>query len=145
MSKLSTDYLNIEAGARLIAIRTKLGFTQPDFAADLGLSYRAYGNYERGEREMPTAVLRTLCDKFRIDPLWTLCGPGSDPVHIGSRELDTRLLTDLLRLVDEWLERHRRTLRPDRKAQVICLAYEHCAVEGVIDSKRVQDMLSVAA
>eukprot|EP00456_Euglypha_rotunda_P002909 TRINITY_DN10526_c0_g1_i7.p1 TRINITY_DN10526_c0_g1~~TRINITY_DN10526_c0_g1_i7.p1 ORF type:complete len:103 (-),score=11.63 TRINITY_DN10526_c0_g1_i7:19-327(-) len=82
MSKLSTDYLNIEIGARLIGVRTKLGYTQPDFAAHLGLSYRAYGNYERGEREMPTALFRHLCDKFQIDPLWLLRGPGTEPVLI---------------------------------------------------------------
>lgn len=145
MSSLSTDYLNLELGARLIAVRTQLRFTQPEFAASLGLSYRAYGNYERGEREMPTALFRALCDKYGIDPLWLLCGPGNVPIHIGTRVLNTQVLTEILRMVDDWLERHRHTLRPDKKAQLICLAYEHCVVEGAIDSKRVQDMLAVAA
>ncbi|WP_421794262.1 helix-turn-helix domain-containing protein [Hydrocarboniphaga effusa] len=145
MSKLSTDYLNIEIGARLIGVRTKLGYTQPDFAAHLGLSYRAYGNYERGEREMPTALFRHLCDKFQIDPLWLLRGPGTEPVLIGSRQLDQKLLSDIMRLVEEWLERHDATLRCDKKAQLISLAYQRCSQAGAVDALHLQDMLSMAA
>lgn len=145
MSKLSNDGDNLVLGRRLTAIRLASGLTQADFAARLGLSLRAYANYERGEREMPTALFRSLTEIFNIDPLWQLTGPGEEPVLIGSRVLDINLLESVIQLVEDWLTKHRRTLKPDKKARVIRLGYEHCVVKGEIDATHLREMLSLAA
>ena len=120
MSKLSSEDDNLVMGRRLMAVRVASGLTQADFADKLGLSLRAYANYERGEREMPTALFRSLCETFRIDPLWQLTGPGEDPGLVGRRVLDM-------------------------KARVIRLGYEHCITKGEIDATHLREMLSVAA
>jgi hypothetical protein len=74
-----------------------------------------------------------------------LRGPGTEPVLIGSRQLDQKLLSDIMRLVEEWLERHDATLRCDKKAQLISLAYQRCSQAGAVDALHLQDMLSMAA
>jgi transcriptional regulator with XRE-family HTH domain len=145
MSKLSNNDDNLVMGRRLMAIRVASGLTQADFADKLGLSLRAYANYERGERKMPTALFKALCETFRIDPLWQLTGTGEDPVRIGQRVLDLDLMEGVIRLIEEWLAKHRRTLKPDKKARVIRLAYEHCVAKGEIDTAHLRDMLSLAA
>ncbi|WP_238139429.1 helix-turn-helix domain-containing protein [Roseateles aquatilis] len=145
MSKLSNEDDNLAMGRRLMAIRVASGLTQADFADKLGLSLRAYANYERGEREMPTALFKSLCETFRIDPLWQLTGPGEDPVLVGRRVLDMDLMESVIRLIEEWLTKHRRTLKPDKKARLIRLSYEHCITKGEVDATHLREMLSVAA
>ncbi|AOV18835.1 hypothetical protein BJI67_16485 (plasmid) [Acidihalobacter aeolianus] len=103
MSKLSNIDNNLVTGRRLWAIRVSSGLTQADFADVLGQSLRAYANYERGEREMPTALFRALCDSFQIDPLWLLKGFGEDPVLVSTRVLDLDLLETVIRFIEEWL------------------------------------------
>jgi len=145
MSKLSNADDNADIGRRLMAIRTASGLTQFEFADKLGLSPRAYANYERGEREVPTALFKSLCEVFRIDPLWLLGGQDEEPMFIGSRRLDADLLECIVELVEEWLTKHRRALKPAKKARVIRLAYEHCIEHGKVDTAHVREMLSLAA
>jgi transcriptional regulator with XRE-family HTH domain len=106
---------------------------------------RAYANYERGEREMPLAVLQTLYGRFGVDPVWIMAGPGKEPVMAGQRRLDGDLLERVIALVDEGLRKSRRSLKPDKMARLIRLAYEHCAEQGAVDKSRVAEMLSLAA
>lgn len=145
MSKLASDDQNVAIGRRLVAIRESSKLTQHQFAERLGLSPRAYGNYERGEREMPVILFKTLCDSFRIDPLWLLDGPGETPVVAGERLLDLDLLQEIIRTVEEWLVKKRGMLKPEKKARVIRLAYEHCIEQGRVDAAHLKDMLSLAA
>lgn len=80
MSRLSTAADNTGMGKRLQAIRAMTGLSQGVFARKLGLSLRAYANYERGEREIPVAMFRALHKTYGIDPIWLLDGPGDQPV-----------------------------------------------------------------
>lgn len=145
MSKLSNETSDREMGLRLTAIRDRSGLTQFEFAERLGLSPRAYGNYERGEREVPVALFKMLFDQFRIDPTWLLSGPDLEPMYTGMRRLDVELLQSVIQLVDGWLTKHKRTMKPEKKARVISLAYEHCVEEGKVDSAHLVEMLSLAA
>ena len=74
MSKLAADEDCQGFGARLLHVRMWAYQSQAEFAATLGVSPRAYANYERGEREMPAVVLLRLYELFRIDPVWLLTG-----------------------------------------------------------------------
>lgn len=145
MSILATSKQNLALGERLAAVRTAVGLSQDAFAESLGLSPRAYANYERGEREIPSAVVRTLYEVHGTDPLWLLAGPGIDPVYAPERQLNLPLLEELIRIVESSLQRAHKTLRPDKKARLIRLGYEHCMQAGEIDAGRIRDMLSLAA
>lgn len=77
MSKLTTDDERKGFGQRLLLVRMWAYQPQFEFAETLGLSSRAYANYERGEPEMPTAVLLQLYERFKVDPVWVLTGKAT--------------------------------------------------------------------
>jgi DNA-binding transcriptional regulator YiaG len=77
---------HILEGTRLRSVRVGVGMNQADFATHLGFSPRAYANWERGEREMPSSLLRILYETYHVDPVWILVGPGClDVVHRNKR------------------------------------------------------------
>ncbi len=145
MSILSTGKQDAVIGRRLLAVRDAFGLTQTDMAARLGITMRAYANYERGEREMALAVLHALYARFGVDPVWVMAGPGAEPVMAGQRRIDSDLLERVIALVEEGLRKSQRTLKPDKMARLIRLAYEHCAEHGAVDKPRVSEMLSLVA
>jgi len=145
MSILSTSKQDIAIGTRLLAVREAFGLTQADMAARLGITSRAYANYERGEREMALAVLHALYSRFSVDPVWIIAGPGAEPVMAGQRRLDGDLLEQVIALVNDGLRKSGRTLKPEKMARLIRLAYEHCAERGEADKPRIAEMLSLAA
>ena len=51
---------------QLLQLRLDQHLTQPEVAAAVGLSLRAYQNYERGLREPKTTVLIALADFYDI-------------------------------------------------------------------------------
>lgn len=145
MSSIATADQNQAVGTRLASVRASTGLSQNGFAATLGLSPRAYANYERGEREMPVALFRTLVEVHGIDPVWLLMGPEPDPVHILERRLDLDLLEEVARIVERGLQRASKTLKPDKKARLIRLAYERCALAGQLNAEEIRNLLSLAA
>lgn len=145
MSILATTDQNVVLGERLVLVRAATGLTQNDFAESLGLSVRAYANYERGEREVPAAVLRTLYEVHDIDPIWLMTGPEPGLVYASERLLNLALLEELIRAVEEALHRESKTLKPAKKARLIGLAYARCMRANKIDAGEIRDMLSLAA
>lgn len=51
---------------RLKNERKKIGLSQTEFADKLGMNARTYASYERGERDISTAVLLTICRTLNI-------------------------------------------------------------------------------
>ena len=145
MSILSTTKQDHIVGARLLSVREVFGFTQSAMADRLGITMRAYANYERGDREMPLAVLHALYARFGVDPVWVMTGPSVAPVMSGQRRLDGDLLERVVALIAEGLRKSQRTLKPEKMARLIRLAYEHCAEQGEVDKPRIAEMLSLAA
>jgi transcriptional regulator with XRE-family HTH domain len=146
MSKLSTDEENTQMGQRLLKIRSAHRLSQIEFAARLGLTSRAYGNYERGEREMPTSLFRSLLEHFRIDPVWLLSSQDDQPIgYSGTSAIDQSLFQSLIEMVEAWSLNNNKVLRADKKARIISLAYNYCKEAGVVDVGYVSEMLSLAA
>lgn len=132
-------------GARLASVRATTGLSQNAFAVGLGLSPRAYANYERGEREAPVAVLRALFERHGTDPVWLLVGPEADPVHTTERRLNVALLEAVVRVIEDGLHRANKRLKPDKKARLIRLAYERSMRAGQPDTRAIRDLLLLAA
>ena len=144
MSKLANPDENLLIGERLAAARELQRLSQVEFAEQLGLSPRAYQNYERGERELPSTVLTALHAVFDIDPLWVLIG------HAGqSRKSSASNKADVLEVVviavETHLQRTHRTLTPAKKARLIKLLYLHFQDKPKVDRTELATMLSKAA
>lgn len=145
VSSLATTDQNLALGKRLLTVRAATGLSQQAFAVSLGLSPRAYANYERGEREMPVVLFRVLCNEHGIDPLWLLAGPEREPVHVNERRLNLALLEEVIRVIEKALNDAGKRLPPRKKARLTRLAYERCVRSGDVNAGEIRDFLSLAA
>lgn len=144
MSSLSTDDRNAEIGLRLAAVRATAGLAQAAFAERLGVSPRAYQNYERGEREVPAALIKALYEIYAIDPIWLLTGPGLKPQDLRA-EAHADLLVQIIVEVDARLAKMKRRLPPEKKARLISVLYQHFRAKAAIDSQYLEQALSLTA
>lgn len=139
LSKVATSIDKAALGQRLLAVRNAHRLPQAAFAARLGLSPRAYQNYERGERELPAAVLTTLHAKFGIDPLWVLVGPGSTPRQVVPNE--AALLEHVVVEVEKYLRATGKRLTPVKKARAVRFCYQKCVQTGHSDTTWLADLM----
>lgn len=144
MSSISSPPKNAALGRRLMAIRATTGLSQGGFATSLGLSSRAYANYERGEREMPVALFRALYETYGIDPVWLLDGPGDQPVKAATRTMDFPLVDSIIRWIDGELARTHKKLKPQARLRVLKAAYALSAETGRLDAAGLTELLAVA-
>lgn len=69
---------------RLEMVRRSTGLSQAAFGERLGLSDRAYKNYELGIRDLPLRVALDISEKFEVNVGWLVTGDGArDAVTIG--------------------------------------------------------------
>lgn len=64
---------------RLKNERKKAGLSQVQFAEKLGLNARTYASYERGERDISTALLLDICKALNISSDRLLGNPAEQP------------------------------------------------------------------
>jgi transcriptional regulator with XRE-family HTH domain len=144
MSKLGNPDENLAIGTRLVAVREERRLSQAEMAERLDLSLRAYQNYERGDREMPTAVLRSLHAEFGIDPMWVVVGTGSEQRDSsGHAKLD--VLEAVIIGVETHLQRTHKKLAPAKKARLIKVLYLQFRDQPKIDAAQLADTLSLVA
>lgn len=145
MSKIAIPRHNLQLGRRLTAVRTAAGTSQGAFAESLGLSLRAYANYERGEREMPVALYRALYERYGIDPIWLLEGPGEQPVRASSRLVDMTLAEQVIDEVDRRLKTIHKRIRPEARRRILKAVYALSAERGeLVEPSELDQLLFVA-
>ena len=62
---------------RIKWLRKKLGLTQNEFGAKLGLAANTVTNYETGRRVPSNTVITAICREFNINRDWLLTGKGN--------------------------------------------------------------------
>lgn len=93
-----------DIGQRIQRVRTQKGMSQADFANALGISVRAYQNYERGDRPVSKQLLCALKAAFGVSSDYILDGEES----AGSADnLRNVVRPDLLQAIGEEIERQR--------------------------------------
>ena len=106
-------------------MRAHFALSQTALAQRLGISLRAYQNYERGEREVPVALVHALYEQFRVDPVWLLTGAGSmmlaEDQH---KRLDQTLLDRVVEAVEKFEADLKKPLSVEHKSRLIGLLYE---------------------
>lgn len=116
---------------RVAQVREHLELSQEKMARQLGLSLRAYANYERGERAVPVELLRALYEQFSADPVWLLTGDGNMILDRDVRyRLDQKTLDSVLVAVARIEQRLEVPLDAKKKARLIGLLYEQCQLLG---------------
>ncbi|REE18175.1 helix-turn-helix protein [Paraburkholderia sp. BL27I4N3] len=116
---------------RVAQVREHLQLSQEKMARRLGLSLRAYANYERGERAGPVELVRALYEQFSVDPVWLLTGDGSMILDRDVRyRLDQKTLDSVLVAVARIEQRLEVPLDAKKKARLIGLLYEQCQLLG---------------
>jgi transcriptional regulator with XRE-family HTH domain len=125
MSMSSSTNESHQYHQRVGKLRERFALSQTEMAERVGLSLRAYQNYERGEREVPVALVRALYAEFRVNPVWLLTGSGS---MIMSEEqpmrLDQKLLDRVVDAVEKFETGLDQALSVEHKSRLIGLLYE---------------------
>ena len=130
-------------GHRLAAVRAQTGLTQGEFAESLGLSLRAYANYERGEREVPTALVQSVRQTYGIDSDWLMFGPGDEPRKAAARMVDVDLLEAVVAALQVHLGTSRR-LKPKQYAQVVRALYMLSVEHGRLSCTSLSEVVRMA-
>lgn len=142
--KATTDLDRVAIGRRLAELRERLSLTQDAFAETLGVSRRAYVNYERGEREIPVGLVKALYDTYHVDFMWLLTGVASQdltPIEDGA---DVGMIVEVIQELDRQLDEADLVMRPDDKVRVIKALYHWSKDRGNVDPASVASLLQIA-
>ena len=124
---------------RLATVRKDADLTQTEFAGRVGISRRAYVNYERGEREIPSAFVIKLYDNFSISPNWILLGKGQK-----TESLLSELIEDAVIAVGTFRVLKQLESDPERDAKLVMLLVDYFKQDREVDANFVQKMLESA-
>ena len=87
-------------GKRLQAVRKKLQLSQEEISSQIGISYRAYTSYERGDRNPSIDFLQNLVTKFNINLNWLIAEQGEmfiTPQFDASKDVLRQQVLDILK------------------------------------------------
>lgn len=109
-------------------VRSQWSLTQAEMASRMGVSLRAYQNYETHERE-PRAVDLAPLGEYGINLNWLLTGEGQMRREEGgeshdSASLDEGLLEVCIEAVEEEVGRAKRTISASNKAKAVSALYD---------------------
>jgi transcriptional regulator with XRE-family HTH domain len=144
MSSIASREQNQRFGQRLAAVRATTGLSQTAFAQTLGLSLRAYANYERGEREAPVALFRAILEQHGIDPIWLLSGTDEIPQKAAARLMDFDFVDRMSQAINERLSASGKRLKQEQRNSVLRALYEMSLEKGEPSESDIKRLLSVA-
>lgn len=81
---------------RLKQLRKALGFTQQEFADNIGVKRSTIAQYEIGRNEPIDPVVNVLCKQYNVSEQWLRTGEGEMFVQISREEELSMLLGNLL-------------------------------------------------
>lgn len=61
---------------RIQILRKQLKLSQEEISTQIGISYRSYSSYERGDRKPSFEFLALLFQKYNINLNWLIVGQG---------------------------------------------------------------------
>jgi transcriptional regulator with XRE-family HTH domain len=144
MSSIASREQNVQFGRRLAAVRASTGLSQTAFAQTLGLSLRAYANYERGEREAPVALFREILEQYGIDPIWLLSGSGDVPQKTAARVMDFDFVDRMSQAINERLDAAGKRLKQEQRNTILRALYEMSLEQGEPSEADIKRLISVA-
>ncbi|WP_341990324.1 helix-turn-helix transcriptional regulator [Azorhizobium sp. AG788] len=129
---------------RLKEWRESQGLTQTDLANRLGASLRSLTRWESGEG-LPNGEALFALAELGCDPTWLLTGRNSsgakdsgqlgEPHSSAVTAIDAELLADIAKMLEQWLERHKRRMEPAQRGRFLAEAYAFCIEEMAASHK----------
>lgn len=116
---------------RLSSIRKATKLSQAAFGAELGLSDRAYKNYELGIRELPLATALSISEKFEVNIAWLLTGDGAPSAPEERDAIKAAVIA-----VREYFIAEGETPSPDYESDVVQYVYDEILREGGLNRPR---------
>mgnify|MGYP002676941200 CR=1 FL=1 len=86
---------------RLQKLRKTLKLSQDELSTQLGISYRAYTSYERGDRKPSIEVLSKLLEVVDVNLNWLISGQGEMFNAPKYNEVKTQLRSEVLKILKE--------------------------------------------
>ena len=152
MGVIIVEYFHIVKGIgveeihkRLKAELTALGFSTAEAARVAGLPDSQGLRDTLSGRKRVTADLLALLLPLGIDALYVLGGQHTTAVSAPTPLVDTKVLTDVIRLVEQLLAKTGRTFTPAQKAKHVVALYQAFATGKEMDAKAITDAMSRAA
>ena len=137
MSRLSTDKFNNALGKRLALIRDGLRLSQKQMGDAIGSSDKALANWERGVRELPSAIAAQLNLLYDVDANWLLTGER--------KGVDVGALEQIISGVEALLAKRGQQLPPEKKAKLIAYVYGQWAKGSLLDEQQMDAVIALAA
>ena len=125
-----------EMQARLEAVRKSTGLSQAAFGERLGLSDRAYKNYELGIRDLPLRIALSLAQTFDVNLAWLLTGEGAQSTPSIGEALEASVI-----VVREHMAATGKSPPPDKEAAIVRYVFEEILREGGLNPDRVSAYL----
>jgi transcriptional regulator with XRE-family HTH domain len=138
MEKITGKNCYGEVGGRLREMRLKLGITQAEMAAKLGVSLPMLQNYESGKHLVSSSALIIIAKQKYADIEWLLCGDQAG--------LDwwTETMKNIIEGVETQLEVRQWTMPPDKKASIVYKFLNDSRKYGAFDDQDLKFAVEMA-
>ena len=134
----------VEIGHRLLELRRAENLTQVEMAKAIGVSLKAYNNYENGVRELPGHLLFSTASKFLVDPTWIYEGFG-----IGPRQRraggQRALWIESMILVGKYLDERGMKITEETKSKIVAALVDYSLAGNKPDEEYVELLLNLVA
>jgi len=110
---------------RIAKALVSTGVSNKELADELGVHENTIISYKKCRGTIKGVVIERLANRYKFNSSWLVTGEG--PLYAkesGAAPVDLGLLGDTISVVEEWLERKKRRLPPEKKAKVILYLYE---------------------
>ncbi len=82
-------------------IRKKLKLSQEEISTQVGISYRAYTSYERGDRKPSFDFLESLVNKFNVNLNWLIANNGEMFIAPKYESVKDEIMAQVEKMLDD--------------------------------------------
>ena len=115
---------------RLLTVRKQTGLSQADFGKKLGLSDRAYKNYELEIRKLPLEIAKLICREFDINIRWLLLGEGFMNAQTLGDVVEAAVIETRTFFIENDIQ-----LSPQQEAKIVRFFVQHMEEHGSISQE----------